>query len=140
MFTWSFSVLNPRPASDIIRLEELGTMRLDNSVWPVEQGSIIYQHQLSTLCLNENRAAVIIYYRVSIPSGIFVLRIIKSRKLKKKQFQFNRGLEPKTFYLKSQLSDWYTQTISANMAGHALTLYNLDNQYSVFFTIGKKPF
>ena len=33
----------------------------------VEQASILYQHQLSTLRLNQNREGVIIYYRVSIP-------------------------------------------------------------------------
>ena len=45
-------------------------MSLNDSVWPVEQGSNMYQHQLATLCLNENRAAMIIYYYMSIPSGI----------------------------------------------------------------------
>ena len=69
MFKWSSSILNPEPASDIIWLEESGTMSLEDSVC-VEQVSIIYQHQLSTLCSNENRAAVIIYYHMSIPSGI----------------------------------------------------------------------
>ena len=64
------SVLNPEPASDIIQLEESGTKSLDDSIWPVEQASIIYQHQLSVLCSNENRAAMNIYYHISIPSGI----------------------------------------------------------------------
>ena len=32
MFRWSFFVLNPKPASDDIRLDESGTMSLDNSV------------------------------------------------------------------------------------------------------------
>ena len=45
-------------------------MSLDDSVLIVEQASIIYKHQLSTLCWNENRAAMINYYHVSIPSEI----------------------------------------------------------------------
>ena len=69
MFRWSSSTLNTEQASDIIRLEELGTMSLDDLVWPVEHACIIFQHQLSTLSLNKNRAAVIIYYNMSIPSG-----------------------------------------------------------------------
>ena len=32
MFRWSFSVLNPETASDVIWLEESGTMSLGNSV------------------------------------------------------------------------------------------------------------
>ena len=60
MFRWYSSVLNPEPASEIIWLEESGTMSLDDSVRAVEQASITYQLQLSTLCSNENRAAVII--------------------------------------------------------------------------------
>ena len=72
MFRWSSSILNPETASDIIQLEELGTMSLNDSVWPVEQASITYQHQLSTLCFNKNRAAMIIYYHMSIPSGIYL--------------------------------------------------------------------
>ena len=50
---------------DIMQLEELGTMSLDDSVWPVKQASIKYQLQLSTLCSNENRTAMIIYYRMT---------------------------------------------------------------------------
>ena len=45
-------------------------MSLKDSDWPVTQASIKYQHQLSMLSLNENRAAMIIYYHVSIYSGI----------------------------------------------------------------------
>ena len=63
-------VFNPEPASDIIQLVELDTMCPDYSVWPVEQRYIIYQLQFSSLCWNENRAAVIMYYPMSIPSGI----------------------------------------------------------------------
>ena len=49
-------------------------MSLDNSNLSVEQASIIYQHQLSTLCWNENRATMIIYCHVPIPSGIELYR------------------------------------------------------------------
>ena len=70
MFRWSSWVLNYEPASDIIQLEELGSMSFEDSFWPVEQASIICQHQLSSLCSNDNRAAVIIYYHVEVPSGI----------------------------------------------------------------------
>ena len=70
MFRWSSFVLNPQPASDIIHFEESGAMSLGDSVWPVEQDSIIYKHQLFPLCSTEKRAAGIIYYRLSIPSGI----------------------------------------------------------------------
>ena len=43
-------------------------MSFDYSVGLVEQALIIYQHQFSTtLCLNENRAAVIFYYKCQFP-------------------------------------------------------------------------
>ena len=42
----------------------------DDSVWPVEQAFIKYQHQLSTLCSNENRGPMIIYYHMLIPTEI----------------------------------------------------------------------
>ena len=70
MLRWSHSVLNPEPANDIIGLEEKCTMSLVDSILPVEQASIIYQHQLSALCSNENKAAMIIYYYMSVPSRI----------------------------------------------------------------------
>ena len=69
MLIWSSSFLNPEPASDIIQLEESGTMSLDDD-WPVEQASFIYQHQLFTLCFNVSRAAMIMYYQMSFPSEI----------------------------------------------------------------------
>ena len=47
MFRWSSSTLNPKPASDIIWLEDLDTM-----------------------CYNENRAPGIFYCHKSIPTGI----------------------------------------------------------------------
>ena len=70
MFRCSSSFLNPEPTSDIIWLEESGKTSLEDSVWPVEQASIIYQHHLSTLCNNEKRAALFIYYHMSITSKI----------------------------------------------------------------------
>ena len=45
-------------------------MSLNDSLQPVEQAFIINQHQLSTMCSYANRAAIIIYYHVSIPYGI----------------------------------------------------------------------
>ena len=96
IFRWSSSILNSEPSSDVIQLEELSTMSLYDSVWQVEKSSIIYQHQLSTLGSKENRAVVIIYYHISIPSGInldccsmhpTIMEIDK-----KKQFQCNGGL------------------------------------------------
>ena len=71
-------------------------MSLDNSVGPVEQVSFIYQHQLSTLCSNENRAAMIMYRHISIPFRIDLDHSSTHpaiRKLKK-QFQCNGGFKP----------------------------------------------
>ena len=41
-------------------------------IYQLSQLSLYCEYQLSTLCLNENRAAVIIYYPVSIPYGIYI--------------------------------------------------------------------
>ena len=91
MFRWSSSALNPEPASENVHVEESGTISLNNLVWPVDQASIIYQHQLSSLCSN---AAVIIYYHMSIPSGIdfdHFSAFLKIMEIEKK-FHCSRGL------------------------------------------------
>ena len=93
MYRWTSSVLNPEPASAIIQLEESGILSLDDSIWPVEQASIIYQVQLSYLCSNENRAAVIIYCHMSIIYGVDLDRCSIHPAITKieKQFQCNGG-------------------------------------------------
>ena len=65
MFRCSSSVLSSEPASDIIWLEELGPalMIQINQLRKLP----LYLHQLSTLCSNENRGAVIIYPHMIIP-------------------------------------------------------------------------
>ena len=82
-------ILNqPVPSSGKRSLVSLGS--------PVEQVSFKYQLQLSTLCLNENRAAMIIYYHMAITFGIGLgccsmhLTIME--------------IEPTTLPLRSQLS------------------------------------
>ena len=116
MFRWSASILNPEPASDIIQLEELGIMSLNNSVWQAEQASIIYKFQLSTLLLNENRAAMINYYHISISSRLRSLLYTSSSHGKwKKQFQYNRVLNLQPCRLDLNLMiDWHNNNLSHN--------------------------
>ena len=88
-------------------LEESGTISLNDSVGPVEQASIIYQHQLSTLCSNENKKTVIMYYHMSIPSGINLdccSTHPTTMKIETTILVLN-GFEPTTLSLISQLSD-----------------------------------
>ena len=81
-------ILNPKPASDIIRLEE--TMSFNNSVWPVELASIIYQLQFSTLCLNVFFLFYISFKHINCPyliyhkcnyNAIFILQLINLHSL-----------------------------------------------------------
>ena len=58
MFRWSSSVLNPEPASDAIRLEELGTISLDNSVNNLCKFPLYSEQQLSLQYLNESCIAI----------------------------------------------------------------------------------
>ena len=90
-------------------LEELGTMSLDDSEWPVVQASIIYQQQLSTLCLNENKAAMIIY-KLSIPCGIDLDHCSTHPEITEidKTILVLRGFEPRILPLRFQLNDWLT--------------------------------
>ena len=88
--------MNPEPAIDTIQLKESNIISLNNSVWPVDQASILYQHRLSTLCLNKNRAAIIIYYHVSVPLGIDLDHCSTHPAITEieKQYQCNGGLNP----------------------------------------------
>ena len=55
--------------------------------------SLHFEHLLFTVCLNENRAAVIIYYRVSIPSGINLDHCSKHPAIRKIEKQNNFSLK-----------------------------------------------
>ena len=70
MLSWSCSVLNSEPASDVIRLEESGTLRLDNSVNQLSNvidpamWNMSCEHQCLCRIGMKMDAAMAIYYRV----------------------------------------------------------------------------
>ena len=91
-------------------------LSVHNLVWPVEQVSIIYQHQLSTSSWNENKASQVIFYQMSIPSGIDLDHCSTHPTItenKKKQFQGNWGLNlPPCPWDLSLAIDWHTNNLS----------------------------
>ena len=55
MFRWSSSILNPKPASDVIRLEESGTVSLNDSVYQLSK--IPFALNICCLCTIQLRTA-----------------------------------------------------------------------------------